>query len=31
MTANVLLTLFVGAGIVSLGFRFFKKAKGAGK
>ena len=31
MTANVLLTLFVGASIISLGFRFYKKAKGAAK
>ena len=27
MTANPLLTLFLGAGIVTLGFTFFKKAK----
>lgn len=27
MTANPLLTLFVGAGVVSLGFAFFRKAK----
>jgi len=31
MTANPLLTLFVGAGIVSLGFRFFRKAKGTAR
>lgn len=28
MTANPLLTLFVGAGVVSLGFKFFRKSKG---
>jgi len=27
MTANPLLTLFVGAGVVSLGFAYFRKAK----
>ena len=31
MTANPLLTLFVGAGIIALGFKFFRKAKGAAK
>ena len=31
MTANPLLTLFLGAAVVSLGFRFFKKAKSAAK
>lgn len=29
ITANPILTLFVGASIVSLGFTFFKKAKRA--
>ena len=29
ITANVLLTFFAGAGLVSLGFRYFKKAKSA--
>jgi len=29
MTANPLLTLFLGASLVSLGFRFFRKAKRA--
>lgn len=27
MTANPLLTLFLGAGIITLGFGFFRKAK----
>jgi len=27
MTANPLLTLAIGAGIVSMGFRFFRKAR----
>lgn len=27
MTANPLLTLFLGAGIIALGFGFFRKAK----
>lgn len=31
MTANPLLTLFVGAGVVSLGFKFFRKSKGLAK
>lgn len=31
MTANSLLTLFVGAGVVSLGFKFFRKSKGLAK
>lgn len=31
MTANPLLTLFLGAGIVTLCFRMFKKAKGTAK
>lgn len=31
MTANPLLTLFLGASVVSLAFVFFKKAKGAAK
>lgn len=29
MTANPLLTLFLGAGIISLGFAFFRRAKRA--
>ena len=29
--AVVLLTLFVGAGVVSLGFKFFRKSKGLAK
>lgn len=29
MTANPLLTLFLGAGIITLGFSFFRKAKRA--
>ena len=31
ITANPILTLFVGASVVSLGFAFFKKAKSAAK
>ena len=31
ITANPVLSLFVGASIVSLGFAFFKKAKRAAK
>lgn len=31
MTANPLLTLFVGATIISLGFAFFRKAKRAAR
>lgn len=31
ITANPMLTLFVGASILTLGFRFFKKAKGAAR
>ena len=31
MTANPLLMLFLGAGIISLGFYFFKKAKRTAK
>ena len=29
MTANPLLTLFMGAGIITLGFTYFRKAKRA--
>lgn len=31
MTANPLLSLFVGASVVTLGFRFFRKAKGVAR
>ena len=31
ITANPVLTLFVGAAILSLGFRFFRKAKSAAR
>ena len=31
MTANPLLTLFVGAGIISMGFTYFRKAKRAAR
>lgn len=31
ITANPVLALFVGASVVSLGFRFFRKAKSAAK
>lgn len=31
MTANPLLTLFVGSGVISLGFAFFRKGKRAAR
>ena len=31
ITANALLTFFLGCSIVAIGFKFFKKAKGAAK
>lgn len=31
ITGNPILTLFLGASVLTLGFRFFRKAKGAAK